>query len=71
MSLPAGSHLGHFEILSPIGAGGMGVVFAATDRSTNQRVAVNVLTAGIDQGFERFMREANTLARLRHPDIVE
>lgn len=50
-----------FEIERRVAAGGMGVVFAAIDRSTNQRVAV----------LERFMREANTLSRLSHPDIVQ
>ncbi|HFE47333.1 MAG TPA: serine/threonine-protein kinase PknK [Nannocystis exedens] len=60
---------GRFEIEAEVGAGGMGAVFRARDRSCGELVAVKVIrTAG--EGELRFAREAEALAELRHPGIV-
>ena len=58
-----------FEIGEPIGSGGMGTVYAATDRASGERVAVKVLT-GSSEMTDRFLREARVLSSLRHPAIV-
>jgi hypothetical protein len=62
-----------FELLSELGRGGMGVVYAAVDRATEQRVAIKVLLAGQhkdDDARERFLREARLAAGIRHPNLV-
>src|SRR5258705_4200911 len=66
MSLSAGDHLGPYEILSPIGAGGMGEVYRARDPRLNRDVAIKVSAA---QFSERFEREARAIAALNHPNI--
>src|ERR1700693_3659777 len=66
MSLSAGDHLGPYEILSPIGAGGMGEVYRARDPRLNRDVAIKVSAA---QFSERFEREAKAIAALNHPNI--
>src|ERR1700724_1618056 len=68
MSLSAGDHLGPYEILSPIGAGGMGEVYRARDPRLNRDVAIKVSTA---QFSERFEREAQAIAALNHPNICQ
>src|ERR1700724_152 len=68
MSLSAGDHLGPYEILSPIGAGGMGEVYRARDPRLNRDVAIKVSTA---QFSERFEREAKAIAALNHPNICQ
>ncbi|HEX4824150.1 MAG TPA: protein kinase [Candidatus Polarisedimenticolaceae bacterium] len=73
MSLSPGSRLGPFEILAPIGAGGMGEVFRARDTRLNRDVAIKVLPALLTQDPERvarFRREAQLLAALNHPNIA-
>ncbi len=73
MSLAAGIRLGPYEIVSPIGAGGMGEVYRARDHRLGRDVAVKVLPAHIAtdlQARARFEREAKTLAALSHPHIV-
>jgi serine/threonine protein kinase len=73
MSLAVGSRLGPYEILSPIGAGGMGEVYRARDPRLNRDVAVKVLPADrlTDEGRrQRFLREARAAATLSHPHIV-
>jgi hypothetical protein len=62
-----------FEIERLAGSGGMGLVYRARDRVSGNSVALKVLASRVDQGdaVTRFMREANMLARLRHPAIVE
>ena len=70
-----GAKLGHFEILSKIGRGGMGHVFRALDTSLQRYVAVKVLRSGAGleldtQGEQRLMREAIAQARVHHPNIV-
>lgn len=59
-----------FLIERPIGSGGMGSVFVARDRETNELVAVKVLDLVSDSALERFRREARVLAELSHPGIV-
>src|ERR1700682_5545306 len=68
MSLSAGDHLGPYEILSPIGAGGMGEVWKAHDPRLNRDVAIKVSAA---QFSERFEREAKAIAALNHPNICQ
>src|SRR5438876_6110134 len=66
MALPAGTRLGPYEILSPIGAGGMGEVYKARDTRLDRIVAVKVSNK---QFSERFEREARTVAALNHANI--
>ena len=73
MPLAAGSHLGTFEILGPLGAGGMGEVYRARDSRLEREVAIKVLPArlaGDSGGIARFEREARLLAALNHPGIA-
>ena len=72
MSLTAGSSLGPYEIVSPIGAGGMGEVFLARDTRLDRSVAIKVLNrefADNPQLKQRFDREAKTISQLNHPHI--
>ena len=74
MSLSAGDHLGPYEILAPIGAGGMGEVYRARDTKLEREVAVKVLPATLARDPERlarFEREAKVLASLNHPNIAQ
>ena len=73
MSLPSGTRLGPYEIVAPLGAGGMGEVYRAKDAKLNREVAIKVLPATVGQDAERlsrFRREAQTLASLNHPNIA-
>jgi TolB-like protein/Tfp pilus assembly protein PilF len=73
MTLPPGTRLGQYEILSSLGAGGMGEVYRATDTKLGRDVALKVLPADMGQDAERlarFRREAKSLAQLDHPNIV-
>ncbi len=72
MSLQSGTRLGPYEIVAPIGAGGMGEVYKATDTRLNRTVAIKVLPPHFSEHFEmkqRFEREAQTIAGLNHPNI--
>ncbi len=72
MSLSSGTLLGPYEILSPIGAGGMGEVYKARDTRLNRTVAIKVLlqhVSGKPELQARFEREAQTIAALNHPHI--
>src|SRR5688500_12649968 len=72
MPLPAGKHLGPYEILSPLGAGGMGEVYRARDTRLDRTVAVKVLPIHLSSSPEirqRFEREARTISQLSHPHI--
>ena len=71
--LTSGDKLGPYEILSPIGAGGMGEVYRAKDTSLGREVAIKVLpsdVASTPERLQRFEREAKTVATLNHPNIV-
>ena len=73
MALQAGTKLGPYEILSPIGAGGMGEVYLAKDSKLDRQVAIKVLPAAMTRDKERvarFEREAKLLASLNHPNIA-
>ena len=73
MTLAAGTKLGPYEILSPLGAGGMGEVYRARDTRLGREVAVKVLpelTAGCAEALARFEREAQAVAALSHPNIL-
>ena len=72
MSLSPGARLGPYEIVSPLGAGGMGEVYKARDARLDRVVAIKVLPAQLasDPAFrDRFDREARTLSQLDHPHI--
>ncbi len=73
MSLHPGSRLGPYEITAPLGEGGMGVVYRATDPKLKREVAIKVLPEAFSQDAERlvrFEREAQLLAQLQHPNIA-
>jgi serine/threonine protein kinase len=72
MSLPAGARLGPYEVIAPLGAGGMGEVYKARDTRLDRTVAVKVLpTRAIPTEAERqrFVREARAISQLQHPHI--
>jgi serine/threonine protein kinase len=73
MRLQAGMKLAHYEIISPLGAGGMGEVYRARDVRLDRDVAIKVLPerlAGSPEARVRFEREAKVLAALSHPNLV-
>src|SRR5580765_2909897 len=73
MTLTAGTRLGAYEILSPLGAGGMGEVYRARDSKLKRDVAVKVLPQSLSADSEalaRFEREALAVAALSHPNIL-
>ncbi len=74
MSLSAGSRIGHYEVLGPLGAGGMGEVYRARDTKIGRDVALKVLpelfTADPER-LARFEREAQALGALNHPNIAQ
>ena len=73
MPLTAGAHLGPYEILGAIGAGGMGEVYRARDTKLDRDVAIKVLPESVaadPERLARFEREAKTLASLNHPHIA-
>ena len=72
MAVSAGARLGPYEILAPLGAGGMGEVYKARDTRLDRTVAIKVLPAGRERSAElqqRFEREARTISSLDHPHI--
>src|SRR5271168_5577040 len=73
MTLTPGTRLGPYEIVAPLGAGGMGEVYRATDTKLRRHVALKVLPmllASDPQRMARFEREAQFLAALNHPNIA-
>jgi tRNA A-37 threonylcarbamoyl transferase component Bud32 len=73
MGLSSGTKLGPYEIVSPLGAGGMGEVYRARDTKLNRDVALKVLPESLSHDSERlarFKREAQVLASLNHPNIA-
>ncbi len=72
MSLPAGTILGPYEILAPLGSGGMGEVYRASDTRLGRAVAIKILPANIAAdpvAKQRFEREAKAISSLNHPNI--
>jgi tRNA A-37 threonylcarbamoyl transferase component Bud32 len=70
---PPGQHLGRFEVLDTVGQGGFGTVYRARDPQLDRTVALKVPRAGNlagPQETDRFLREARSVAQLRHPSIV-
>ena len=73
MALTSGIKLGPYEILAPLGAGGMGEVYRARDARLNREVAIKVLPAAFARDPERlrrFQQEAQAVAALNHPNIL-
>jgi len=73
MTLQPGTRLGPYEIIAPIGAGGMGEVYRARDTKLGREVAVKVLPADLadnPESLSRFEREARAVAQLSHPNIL-
>ena len=71
-ALPSGARLGPYEILAPLGAGGMGDVYRARDTRLGRTVAIKLLNAELSGDAisrERFEREARSIAALTHPHI--
>jgi eukaryotic-like serine/threonine-protein kinase len=72
MPLASGTKLGPYEIQSPLGAGGMGEVYRASDTRLDRTVAVKILPSHLsenDQAKQRFDREARAISSLNHPNI--
>ena len=72
MLLTAGTRLGPYEILAPLGAGGMGEVYRARDMRLERTVAIKILPAQFCSDplhKQRFEREAKTISNLNHPHI--
>src|SRR4051812_41250309 len=72
MRIAPGSHFGAYEVVSLVGAGGMGEVYRAHDTKLNRDVALKVLlpaVAGDPERLVRFRREAQIVASLNHPNI--
>src|SRR5580704_852164 len=73
MTLSSGTRVGPYEILAPLGAGGMGEVYRARDAKLDRDVALKVLPEAFARDAERmarFEREAKVLASLNHPNIA-
>jgi serine/threonine protein kinase len=73
MALLAGTRLGPYEILAPIGAGGMGEVYRARDSRLERDVAIKILPEHLSQNpqaLARFVRETKTVAALSHPNLL-
>src|SRR5438045_4392752 len=73
MPLGSGDRFGPYEVVAPIGAGGMGEVYRARDTNLHRSVAIKVLPAaviGTPARLARFEREARVLAALNHPNIA-
>ena len=73
MGISAGTRLGPYEILAPLGAGGMGEVWEARDPRLGRRVALKVLKSEVASDpdrLARFEREAKAVAALNHPNIL-
>jgi hypothetical protein len=72
MTLTSGTKLGPYEIQSPVGAGGMGEVYLATDTRLDRKVAIKVLASHLSSSPElkqRMEREARAISSLNHPHI--
>src|SRR5467141_3029849 len=73
MALTSGTKLGPYEIITPLGAGGMGEVYRARDTRLNREVAIKVLPAAFASDadrLKRFEQEASATSALNHPNIL-
>src|SRR6185295_10421764 len=73
MALATGTRLGNYDVIAPLGAGGMGEVYRARDLRLGREVALKVLPADVASDaarLSRFEHEARTVAALNHPNIV-
>ena len=73
MPLSVGTKLGPYEVLAPVGEGGMGEVYRARDARLNRSVAIKVLPSAISSDpdrMRRFEQEARSIAALNHPNIL-
>src|ERR1700692_3635975 len=73
MPLSIGEKLGHYQVISLLGKGGMGEVYRAKDTKLDRQVAIKVLPDALAQDpdrMARFVREAKVLASLNHPNIA-
>ena len=73
MAIPSGTRLGPYEVLAPIGAGGMGEVYRATDSRLRREVAIKVLPSdvcGDPDRLRRFEQEARAASALNHPNVL-
>jgi len=73
MAIPPQTNLGHYEILSKLGAGGMGEVYLARDKNLDRLLALKVLPAEVSNDKQRRMRftqEARAASALNHPNIA-
>jgi serine/threonine protein kinase len=72
MSLTSGTRLGPYEVLTPLGAGGMGEVYRARDTRLDRIVAIKILPSHLSDNStlrQRFEQEAKAISRLNHPHI--
>ena len=72
MTLVPGTRLGPYEILAPLGAGGMGEVYRARDTRLDRVVAIKILPEEVSEDperLERFDQEARAISRLDHPHV--
>src|SRR6516225_8607797 len=73
MNVATGARLGPYEVLSPLGAGGMGEVYRARDSRLDREVAIKVLPASFandEDRLRRFEQEARATSALNHPNIL-
>jgi serine/threonine protein kinase/tetratricopeptide (TPR) repeat protein len=71
MPLPAGARLGHYEVVSLLGSGGMGEVYRAHDPRLGREVAIKTLRSGGDDARARLWREARAAASVSHPSVCQ
>src|SRR3974377_1479260 len=69
MALLAGDRLGPYEIVSPLGAGGMGEVYKGRDTRLGRTVALKIIRKTDAEAHQRFQREARAISSLNHPLI--
>ena len=72
-ALAAGQVVGHYEVIAPLGKGGMGEVYLASDTQLDRKVALKLLPAALTDNrdrLRRFIQEAKTASSLNHPNII-